>query len=147
MDLNTLSADINAFAQSVLSLDPTTAFMVTTTLVSTTFAMTTLYLLWSYSNFKDDTNSELEKLRKQLYAMTSAAHNMGTRVQSVEKNMHSAINRQIDLESKYPELRAFERVDDLLDNGATTADLIAEGMNRPEAELFEKLHKAKKVVG
>jgi len=136
---------IRAFLEE-LSLDPTAVFLTTTTVVSLAFCFLSIYLFISLHNHKKLTNERYEYLTGQLHTITNASVNIGHRVKDIEHNMNHAINKQIDFESRYPELKAFDKAESLLKKGASAEDLIAEGLNRPEAELFSKLHKAKKVV-
>jgi hypothetical protein len=93
------------------------------------------------------TKTELTIMREQLYLTNSAMIAMVDRVSKLEENIHTIMNKQIDIETRYPEVRTFSVANDLVKAGATTEDLISEGLNRPEAELFKKLQQSRNSSG
>jgi hypothetical protein len=100
-----------------------------------------------FKQYQSETNKELTMMREQLYLTTSSTIAMANRVTKVEKSIHSILNKQIDIDNRYPDSQTFNKANELLKFGATSQDLIDDGLNRPEADLLTKLHKSKKISG
>jgi hypothetical protein len=139
---------INTF---ISNLAPYLAWLETSLNLPLTFTVFSLLLIFSvliplnskFKKYKTETENDLATLKGQLYVTSSSMLAMAERIKKVELKTHSMINKQVDIESRYPEVRTFSKANELIMGGATVEDLISDGLNRPEADLFTKLNKNK----
>ena len=137
-----------SFSDSVYSVLPfmkhmgiTEWFLLSLTVLTITFCIVSVYLYNQVFAMRAQYAKDMRTIKEHLNSMTNASIGVGSRLVSLEESLHETNTKQEAMENRYPELAAFSKAEKMIKRGASSDDLVNEGMNRPEAELMSFVHK------